>query len=287
MEIYEYFTNLFRKDPISTEYCAYLLLKERPLLQNVNYLAIPWVTLINRKILNKLEIGNFRGGFTICQHADYEEIVPMLIKAGIDILFTPHADREYKNIRILPFPHYAASGSSPAEKKDVFYSFIGVDSSSLIGSGLRGKIFNMHHPENTVIIQRKEWHWARGGILSALFILRRIRERKEYSRILARSRFSLCPRGYGISTIRFWESLGAGAIPVLLADALKLPRVKGVDWNECIVRVEEKDALKIPEILLGIPEEMEKSMKYACLQTYEQFSGENFVRCIRETYNEK
>ena len=47
--------------------------------------------------------------------------------------------------------------------------------------------------------------------------------RLNYNKLLLKSRFSLCPSGSGPNSIRLWESLGIGAIPVVLVDTLELP----------------------------------------------------------------
>ncbi len=47
---------------------------------------------------------------------------------------------------------------------------------------------------------------------------RRIALKADYSDILARSKFALCPRGNGPSSIRRWEAVYSGAIPVLIDD---------------------------------------------------------------------
>ena len=61
------------------------------------------------------------------------------------------------------------------------------------------------------------------------------RSRSHYNKILLDSRYSLCPSGSGPNSIRFWESLGAGSIPILLADTLELPEHHL--WGESILRV--------------------------------------------------
>lgn len=46
-----------------------------------------------------------------------------------------------------------------------------------------------------------------------------VKERKgfeEYLKDVARSKYVLCPEGFGIDTVRFWESLYLGSIPVVL-----------------------------------------------------------------------
>jgi hypothetical protein len=105
----------------------------------------------------------------------------------------------------------------------------------------------------------------------------------EYRSVLARSRFSLCPRGTAPQSIRFWESLQAGAIPVLISDSLCLP--ENANWDEMIVRVPEDAIATIPERLAAISPEREEAMRQACLDYFATYvEGDNFVATIREFY---
>jgi hypothetical protein len=102
--------------------------------------------------------------------------------------------------------------------------------------------------------------------------------------VLSRSRFSLCPRGTGASTIRFWESLQAGAIPVLIGDDMILP--KNFDWDACTITIAAEDISNIPFILNKISTEQEATMKKNCLIAYKLFAEKNFISIIKKTYNQ-
>ena len=41
-----------------------------------------------------------------------------------------------------------------------------------------------------------------------------------FNQLLLDSKFTLCPSGSGPNSIRLWESLACGSIPILLADTL-------------------------------------------------------------------
>ena len=274
LTVYEYFTNLYPTDPVTTEYSAYTLLKSGALSfdDDQNYVAIPWAVLINRKQLDKAASLPIKvdHGFTICQHILYEQMLPIAKKMGIDTVFTPHVCKEYEGIRVLPFPHYPINGADPNSEKNIWFSFIGVS----FTHSVRNKIFQLDGRSENIVLKKRN-HWLAMGAS----------DRKEYRDVLARSRYSLCPRGTGASTIRFWESLQAGAIPVLLSDAMQLP--EGFDWDNCIVRVKEEDVLKIPDILKAISSEQEGRMRQNCLDVYQAIcAGKNFVQTIRSYYSE-
>ena len=91
----------------------------------------------------------------------------------------------------------------------------------------------------------------------------------QYELYLIDSKFSLCPSGSGPNSIRFWESLAYGSIPVLLADTLELP--KHELWEDAIIKVEEKNLEMVPDILSKISPEKEKEMRKNCLKIYKHF----------------
>ena len=66
---------------------------------------------------------------------------------------------------------------------------------------------------------------------------------EKYNEILLDSRYTLCPSGSGPNSIRLWEALAIGSIPIILADTLELP--KHNLWGESILKVAEKDLKKI------------------------------------------
>lgn len=281
-EVISYLSELFTQDPIPTEAFAYKLLQENP-IPNTQYVAIPWAVLINTRKLNQLPTFQVNNGVTVCQHIRYQQIIPFLKKTGITTLFTPHAQNNKQiidGITILPFPHYAINGINPAATKDIFYSFIGADNHPT-----KKKLFAMNHLSNCIVKKREQWHFARDTFLPNYNSKEeQEREKLEYQDVLSRSRFSLCPRGTGPSSLRFWESLQAGAIPVLISDELALPQ--SFDWNSCVIWVPENNVNKIGEILSTISSKQEQVMRTACLQAFELFSGENFVRPIRFYFNQ-
>ena len=61
----------------------------------------------------------------------------------------------------------------------------------------------------------------------------------QYNDLLKRSLFTMCPRGNGLSSYRFFESIAARSIPVLIADDVALPFEKKVDYENMIVRIPE------------------------------------------------
>lgn len=94
---------------------------------------------------------------------------------------------------------------------------------------------------------------------------------EKYNQVLLDSRYSLCPSGSGPNSIRLWESLACGAIPVLLADTLDLPEHEL--WDKAIVRVREADVAAVPALLSQIDAAEEGLRRHNCLALYAYFRG--------------
>jgi len=77
------------------------------------------------------------------------------------------------------------------------------------------------------------------------------RERLDYERryaeLIKASKFILCPRGVSASTIRLFETMRMGRVPVILSDGWIPPA--GPRWDQFAIRVREKDFAKIPQLL--------------------------------------
>ncbi len=61
----------------------------------------------------------------------------------------------------------------------------------------------------------------------------------EYRKILSSSIFTLCPRGIGLSSYRFFECFHLNTIPVLFADDVVLPFKNEIEYDKISVRIQE------------------------------------------------
>ncbi len=77
----------------------------------------------------------------------------------------------------------------------------------------------------------------------------RIRQHKsaEFQKIMSQSVATLCPRGVGVQSIRFFETLCAGRIPLLISDHYVLPLENLIDYSSFTWRVDEGAVGKLPE----------------------------------------
>jgi predicted O-linked N-acetylglucosamine transferase (SPINDLY family) len=303
------------QQPVITEEDSYNWIKNSNI--EGNYLAIPWATLLdkytdrskdgifpdtqynNLNLIKDLHFLELKDGITVCQHIYFKKIIPLLKKIGINTLFTPHVSTSdiFEDITVLPYPLYPINKSYNTEIKDILYSFVGTYSDNYL-SDVRKRIFDMKHPDSTVIIKRDVWHYENNVYHNQIFNFNRTTENieidtnkeTEYQNILGRSRYSLTPSGTGVNSIRFWESLCSGAIPILLSDDLVLPNLKyynlPFNWSDCIIQVPENDIENLITYINDITNDNEALMRKQCIQIGNLFSHSNIINPIK-SYTKK
>jgi len=131
----------------------------------------------------------------------------------------------------------AAWQSQP--EKSLFFSFLGGATSSL-----RRKLYRHDYGRPDVFVENTTAHQEWNPHQPAW-----IERKQRYAEILARSEFCLCPRGAGVGSIRLFEAMQAGSVPVLLSDAYVLP--EGPDWDQFLIRLPESaiDRHELPALL--------------------------------------
>ncbi len=289
------------------------------------YVAYPWATIIDefhketkdrteelleKFVLENCDLNPFNDDIvvTVCQSYNYKKFLPVFSKLNINVVFCPHAskkDYSYNllkyNIKVLPFPLYPVNTIKPIEKKDIHYSFIGcinytgtnLDSSARATQLRTTLVKTVTHQSNTLVQAIDEWHFNKvvykkqiyGQELSESEIKDEQKRADNYTKTLARSRYSLCPRGIGPSSIRFWESLCAGAIPVVIADDLWLPEIESINWEECILSIREKDIERVPDIIKSVNQVQEQKMRDKCINAFAQVYGSGFISPIKKFLN--
>lgn len=90
----------------------------------------------------------------------------------------------------------------------------------------------------------------------------------------AESMFSLCPRGYGATSFRFYEALQLGAVPIFIFNKPWFPFEDVVDWEDFSIRVHESKIKHIPDILVEFAPFADKMAKAGQEAYYKFFSLE-------------
>ena len=68
-----------------------------------------------------------------------------------------------------------------------------------------------------------------------------------YAEAIASAPFAICPRGQGPGSVRLFEVMQMGRVPVILSDEWVYPA--RVDWQACSISVPERELERLPEIL--------------------------------------
>ena len=286
--------SLFWQYPVLTEKEFYDQNKSNP-----SYFPFPWATMIDKgyhpndiyNVLTRMFQFN-KPLFTCCQHIHFRTLKQLWIDLGIVLVYTSHKviKEDYLgNIRLAPCPLYAINIEDKKRnqifknkdfvnlKRKYLYSFMGGYQPIHYLTSIRQHIFKLKgRHKNSLIINTGDWHFncdVYGGKQNVKGELNENKTHKDktqfYNTTLLQSRYTLTPSGSGPNSIRFWEALAVGSIPVLLADTLELP--KHPLWNVSILRIPEKLIYNIESILKSISVEEEIKRRQNCITIYNDF----------------
>lgn len=157
----------------------------------------------------------------ICQYDDG----PMVDFKDLDIkIFGMSGGRIDYPIPLLCQPH---KYEFPGIKKDIFCSFVGGDT----------------HPIRREIVKELEGK-------EGYYVTLKKHSLEDYCRILSRSVFALCPRGYGRSSFRIQEGINFGCIPIYISDSFIEPY--NINFEIYGLKVECKDINSLHSVLKNL-----------------------------------
>jgi glycosyltransferase involved in cell wall biosynthesis len=260
-------------DPVKTEEEIFNQIKDRTILTDYVYVVFPIAFLLNKygvpfaqQVIDKAcsELGNNKA-FFVCQHIKVSEL-----DFHGHLVFTPHAT-EMNGYEAIP--HYSANVIDKPSVKSFFerdyeMSFLG----SFLTHWTRKELAKFSKNEKCFVQNSGLWNFQKGE-----------KERKRfetyYVNLLNDTKIALCPRGTGPSTIRLWEAMGSGCVPLVISDYLKMPMEKTIDWDDLIINVPEND---VENLLDYLPNDATlKQMSEECLKVYyENFSNDNLYKTI-------
>lgn len=135
--------------------------------------------------------------------------------------------KKHKNEHVLPYIWEGIDITfSPLKKVDGDIPIIGFCGLNSIYRNRTLELFsNNKNVKSNFIIRNKFW----GGIPHDKTII------KEFQNNIFESHFNICNRGAGNFSMRFYQTLSAGRIPILLNTDMILPFEDEIKWNEIIV----------------------------------------------------
>lgn len=259
--------------PAATEKTAYETLLAHGASIDFEYFAFPWATIIDGvkassykawEILLALE--EARNAFppsdmrrvSTAQHINAMAYIDLFKSAGITDIFWSHATHDtkiVKDIRLHPFPLFPAQapvykvGRILEAAKPYLANFIGAYNPEIYLTNVRSKIFDdIGKYEDCKIIKRERWHFDRAVYDEQ--IKNKVSEQKqldleeemkeEYLDAIRKSWFTLCPSGSGPNSIRIFECLNLGSIPIIITKQLKLPGSLSL-WEKAAIIVDDSE----------------------------------------------
>jgi hypothetical protein len=188
------------------------------------YLPIQWTALYcnngygNQAILHTIQkfidaLDTAKKYYTIVQYDD--GILNDISKLDIKVIACS-VPGDF-NIPLLCTPH-KFNFTPSAFKKDIYATFIG----------------SLTHPIRARIIDELEFK-------DGYYVTTKHHDLREYCKIMARSKYVLCPRGYGLSSFRIQEAIQMNAIPVYISDEFifpydKVSLIQAIEFKELEVR---------------------------------------------------
>lgn len=190
--------------------------------------------------------------FTVCQH----DLAPQEVLPPDTLVFS--AGGLYRGPGLVPIPLVCSRLRDPIEArpKDVFCSFV-----ASLTHRIRRALWETYRDDprfRFVVFDR----WT-PDVPPDRFEL--------FTHLTERSRFTLCPRGFGATSFRLYEAMQLGSVPVYVSDYHHLPWSDELDWRELAILVREDEIPDLGERLRGIDEASYQRMLASIRRVYDDY----------------
>jgi hypothetical protein len=128
----------------------------------------------------------------------------------------------------------------PSHDLPYLFSFMG----AVRNAPIREKLASLHHPRS--LFQDTTADFDR-VLLRKMDPRERLDYHRRYADLIRTTKFNLCPRGLSTSSIRVFETMSMGRVPVILSDGWIPPR--GPSWEDFAIQVPEREFARIPRLL--------------------------------------
>lgn len=232
---------------------------------------------------------------SVCQHYAWHRLGDAFVKAGITDLHLSHCTdkiiaSEANGLRFHSWPLFApnienpfrARGieiGAPISKRQYLASFIGSHMPHYRSESRLAlqKEAIADGGEDLVVEITRQWHFNRdvydeqvkGKALEQTFVMQQLEGAARYNRLLSNSLFSLCPDGAGPNTLRLWESLAVGSIPVIIAEGWVPPTLRSVGLEDACIFIPEAEVPGIFDRLRAMSKTEIAERVRACLNCYQ------------------
>lgn len=168
----------------------------------------------------------------------------------------------------IPVPLSKPEWLNRNRTRDIRMSFMGRIAGASNLTGVREKMYELLKDD-------KDCHFGIGTFF-------------EFKDIVERSVFSLCPRGYGRTSYRLYESMEAGSIPIYIWDDVEwLPYKELLDWDKIAISINISNLEKLPHLLEEYDDIRVKNMRQEIEKVYpEYFSNQGVAERITDMLKE-
>jgi hypothetical protein len=237
------------------EYFHQYMLQNPPEVDH-QYIPIYWTGLYVNRDYGKGDLSDVqtlldgldrsRRYFTVVQYDD--NILNDLSQLDIKVFAMGGHGRWKDKCYPIPLNCQPPAGLRQSENKDVFASFVGS-----ITHPIRSRMADMlrGNPKYTVRTNAPGY--------------------MDFRDLMSRSRFSLCPRGYGQTSFRICEALQSGSVPVYIYDDPLFPFGDIVPFEEYGVAVHESRLSELDSILTSIGDESVQVLLASGREIYSKF----------------
>lgn len=150
---------------------------------------------------------------------DFAEYNQVIEKLENSIILNYNTSNKTKNDIVLPFWTYNINDDiekTMQKEKSIFSNL-----SFTINNDIRTKLFYTFSERSDYVISKNLPY-------------------DQFKKIIMSSKFTFCPKGIGLSSYRFFETMRLGSVPVLFSDNVVLPYEDEINYNELIVRIPEE-----------------------------------------------
>jgi hypothetical protein len=197
-------------------------------------------------------------------------IIPGLYASALKKLFNRYRIRGSSYIFNRHRRNASLNSPDLSNEKQYLFSFIGGST-----SWVRKRLLKLNFNRDDILVQCSTGtysHWSNDQ-------LNREEIQKKYVDVIRKSKFVLCPRGIGSSSIRLFEVMELGISPIIISDNWLPPQ--GPDWNRFALFVKESEIKSLLTIAENHVSESEERGRLARVAWEEYFSDPCcFNRCI-------
>jgi hypothetical protein len=163
---------------------------------------------------------------------------------------------------------YLAEARKLYSARPLLFSFLG-----RLSHPVRQKLIACNFRRSDVVVEHTTGynHWAARDEQARQF-------NRRYAEISASSKFVICPRGAGVSSIRLFEAMELGCVPVIVSDNWVPP--SGPCWEDFSIRVSEQNLNQLEAVIVEREADWQVMAALARQEWLRWFQEKDFLRQI-------